>query len=330
MRFALTAAVITAAAIAFYACSAPALTPTPTRPSPPMIATVAPSLLRSPTATITSSPFSTTAIHIATLPAPTPSTAPSSSKPRLITMAAGLKGPDDLLFAPDGSLYVSDISDGTVRRLDSSGNMSLILSGLQVPEGLVLLPDGSLVIAEQKTNRLLILNSSSGIRSTFLQLVNRTNQDGVDGIAYDPGTRTIIVPDSPNGTVLRVSEDGKTVTKLVSGLVRPTGAAVESDGSILVVDEYGNALYRLPATGNVPPVLLARLQVPDDVAIDGDGNIYVVSLGDSALHRIDGKTGKDENLAAALASPQGLVLDANGNPVVAEEGSGRIVRVLIR
>ena len=160
----------------------------------------------------------------------------------LVVLAQNLPSPDDLLLAPNGSIYISDVQDQTIKEYTQDGNLQTLISGLSEPEGMVVLPDGSLIIAEQGKNRLVHYDPTTKALSLFLAFRNTTGQDGVDGIAYDLKTQTIIVPDSPNGTVLRVSLDGKTVSEIAHGFARPTGAWVEADGSILVVDENANSL----------------------------------------------------------------------------------------
>jgi sugar lactone lactonase YvrE len=142
--------------------------------------------------------------------------------PQVIVLAENLPEPDDLVLAPDGSIYISDVTEGTIKQYTPEGQLNLIRSGLSAPEGIAFLPDGSLIIAEQGANRLSHYDLNSKTLTPFLDLPNPTNQLGVDGILWD-GTN-LIVPDSPNGTVLEVSPDGKTVRQLTSGLARPTGA----------------------------------------------------------------------------------------------------------
>ena len=196
-----------------------------------------------PTQTVTALPSKT--------PKPIPTLVPTIiSKPRLVVLAQNLPSPDDLLLAPNGSIYISDVQDQTIKEYSQDGNLQTLISGLSEPEGMVMLPDGSLIIAEQGKNRLVRYDPTTKALTLFLTLHNTTGQDGVDGIAYDPKTHTIIVPDSPNGTVLRVSLDGQIVSVLARGFARPTGAWVEPDGNILIVDENGNSLSRIHPDGN--------------------------------------------------------------------------------
>jgi sugar lactone lactonase YvrE len=257
-------------------------------------------------------------------PAPIPAIIPN---PRLLVLAENLPEPDDLLPVPDGSIYLSDVGDGTVRRFTADGRLEVILSGLDEPEGMVILPDGSLVIAEQGANRLVRYDFSSGTLQPFLNLANTTDQLGVDGLAFDSQFQAVIVPDSPNGRILRVSADGQSVTEIASGFVRPTGAWVEPDGAILVVDENGNSLNRLRPDGTVEK--LAELSIPDDVIEDASGNIFVNTIGDNAIHLIAGASGEDRILVEDLIDPQGIAFDADGNLIATDSGHHRLVKIFI-
>lgn len=247
---------------------------------------------------------------------------------RLVVLAQNLSLPDDLVLAPDLSIYFSDIGEGTIKRLGASGAVTLVVSGLREPEGIVFLPGGSLLLAEQGKNRLLRYYPTSGVLTTFLQLVNKTGRAGLDGIAFDPASETLIVPDSPNGDLLRVALDGKNVQVIARGLARPTDAAVDRDGSILVADEFGNSIRRIRIDGT--PQIVARVPMPDDVLIDQNGDIYTNSLADGAIHVIRAGDGKDHIFWPGLADPQGIAWTADRNLVVAESGRHRIVELIFR
>ncbi len=258
---------------------------------------------------------------------PTPSSTatfpPLNLNPQTLVLAENLPEPDDLVLAPDGSIYLSDVTEGTIKQYTPDGQLHPILSGLSAPEGMAFLPDGSLVIAEQGKNRLIRYDFHSGTLAPFLDLVNHTNNLGVDGILWDGAN--LVVPDSPNGTVLEVSADGKTVRQLASGLVRPTGAWVEPTGDLLIADEYGNAVFRLQRDGALEKV--ADFPTPDDVIADASGNIFVAALGDNAIHVFTAN--QDVILVGNLKEPQGLIFDAEGNLIVTDPGNHRLLKVLI-
>jgi len=295
---------------------------------------VTPLTASSPTSMPTQLPTQITASvteAITPLPPTNPTPPPTQTEtapylhPQVIVLATNLPEPDDLLLAPDGSILFSDVKDGTIRQYGLDGQLQLVLSGLNEPEGMALGPDGSLIIAEQGNNRLVRYDFASKMLSPFLNLVNHTGDLGVDNIIRS-GTN-LIVPDSPNGTVLEVSLDGNAVRQLASGLARPTGAWVEPDGNILLADENGNALLRLYSDGTLENV--ADLSIPDDVIADASGNIFASTLGDGAIHLIAAGLGQDVVLVGGLSNPQGIVFDLNGNLIVTDPGHHELIKVLI-
>ena len=258
-------------------------------------------------------------------PNPTPTIIPLNLNPQIVTLVRNLSEPDDLLLAPDGSIYISNVNDGTIKQFTRDGELHVILSALHEPEGMAFLPDGSLIIVEQGINQLSRYDFSSGKLTQFLSLKNDTKNLGVDGILWDGSE--LVVPDSPNGNILAVSSDGSTVRQIASGLARPTGAWMESTGDLLMADENGNAVYRLHRDGTLEKV--ASLSTPDDVIEDASGNIFIATLGDNAIHVIIAQTKQDMILVDGLNSPQGIIFDMDGNLIVTDSGNHRLLKVVI-
>ncbi len=258
----------------------------------------------------------------------TPDTTPAHYTSHVLL--SGVGRPDDLAFDLQGRLLFSDFYNGTVSRLNPDGSVTVLMSGIAGPEGMVVLSDGTIIIAEQRTNRILAL--PPGEQSlTILRTLPGTPgtapcKDGVDNIALDSTTNTLIVPDSPTGAVYRMSLDGKKLTILASGIVRPVGAVVDAHGTIYVADECGGAVVRIPPRGNI--TRLGGFGKPDDVAFDHHGNLLVIDLLPSihALIRIRQSTGKHEILASkGFIEPQGLAVDSNDNIYVSDDYANVIV-----
>lgn len=258
-------------------------------------------------------------------PVPTQTALPLDLHPQVVVLAEDLLEPDDLLLMPDGSILISDVKDGTIKQYGLDGQLHLVLSGLSEPEGMAILPDGSLIIAEQGNNRLVRYDLQAKVLSLFLDLVNNTNNLGVDGILLH--RTNLIVPDSPNGTVLEISLDKRSVRQLSSGLVRPTGAWVEANGNILIADENANAVFRLHLDGMLEKI--ADFSIPDDIVEDANGNIFVITLGDDAIHVITADQKQDMLLVDGLSNPQGIIFDADGNLIVTDSGHHQLIKVII-
>src|SRR5205823_12381046 len=204
----------------------------------------------------------------------------------------------------------SDFYNGTISSVTLNGTVTVLLSGLRGPEGMVVLPDGKLIFAEQNTNRILALAPGARTPTVLRTIPGITGQaeckHGIDGIAWDASTNTIIVPDSPTGDVYSLSLDGKTLTLLASGITRPVGATVDDHGNIYVADECGGAIWRITPGGATTRI--GGFGMPDDVAFDPHGNLLVIDLEPSihALIRMNLITGKRETLAnQGFIEPQG-------------------------
>jgi DNA-binding beta-propeller fold protein YncE len=282
-------------------------TPAPTR-KPPI----------TPTATQTLDPTLTN----------TPDTTPTRYASQILL--SGVRRPDDLAFDKQGHLLFSDFYHGTISRLNADGSVTRIVSGLAGPEGLVVLSNGTMIIAEQRTNRILTL-APGGKSLTVLRTIPGTPgtapcKDGIDGIAFDATTNTLIVPDSPTGNVYRLSLDGKKLSLITSGIVRPVGAVVDAQGTIYVADECGGAVMRITPDGR--STRIGGFGQPDDVALDHHGNLLLIDLQPSihALIRVRQSTGKHEVLASkGFIEPQGLVIDKNDNIYVSDDYANKIV-----
>ena len=241
--------------------------------------------------------------------------------------------PDDLAFDNDGRLLFSDINAGTVSALKPDGSVERIAGGLSAPEGIVVQADGRILVAEQGRNRVVAIDPQTHAVSQWHAFPNRTGRDGLDGIGPILPSKdalgnllstadNVIVPDSPNGVVWRVTPDGKTATQIASGMVRPVGAAVDSSGRIFVADE-GGALWVLdPARHR-----FATLPTPDDVLVGRAGHIFVNTLGDNAIHELDSQ-GHQVSVITGIQQPQGIALDYADNLYYTEFNTGRIDRVI--
>ena len=276
-----------------------------------------------------SGPYTPTPVITPTLTmSGTPDTTPTHYTSHVIL--SGVGRPDDLAFDLQGHLVFSDYYNGTVSRVNANGSVTVLISGIAGPEGIVFLSDGTMIIAEQRTNRILSL--APGARSPIvLRTLPGTPagppcKDGVDGIALDPITKTLIVSDSPTGDVYRMSLDGQNLTLLASGIPRPVGAAVDAHGTVYIADECGGSLWTIATNGKT--TRMRGFGKLDDVAFDSHGNILVIDLQPSihALIRIRRSTGRRETLASrGFIEPQGLAVDKNDDIFVSDDYANIIV-----
>jgi DNA-binding beta-propeller fold protein YncE len=285
-----------------------------------------------PPTTVVSPPTTPVLSPVSTV-TPTPTSVPKLAPARYIShlLLRGVGRPDDLAFDQQGRLLFSDEINGTISRVNADGSVTLLVRDSAGPEGIVVLPDGTFIYAEQESNR--IVSFVPGAKTpTVLRVLpgtpsNALCKHGVDGIALDPTTNTLIVSDSPTGAVYRMSLDGKTFTLLANGIVRPVGAGIDNLGDVYIADECGNAIWRIAPSGKTTRI--GGFGMPDDVVPDGYGNVLVIDLQPDihALIRLNLATGKRETLARqGFIEPQGLVIDLHGNIYVADDYANIIVK----
>jgi sugar lactone lactonase YvrE len=244
----------------------------------------------------------------------------------------GVDHPDDLVLDASGALLYSDYTNGTISRLGGDGSVTVLHRGIDGPEGMVLLGDGTLVVAEENTNRLLAFapgRSRPAVVTTLPGTPRKvTCHQGVDGIAWDARTLSLIVPDPVTGTIYRMAPDGTSRTVVARGFVHPVGAAVDAGGHVYIADECGGNVWRVSAGGTRDRV--ARPTMPDDVAIDADGNLLVTDVRhvNHDVRRWPRDGGRSTVLARrGLVEPQGLLVDPSGRIVVADDQARVILRL---
>jgi sugar lactone lactonase YvrE len=233
--------------------------------------------------------------------------------------------PDDLLARPDGSLWVTDPAGGSIEHLAPDGHVLARMADAQAPEGMVAVGE-RIVLAEQRPNRLVSFVPPSSTPSTLLTLPARGSQDGVDGIGLDATTGTLLIPDSPHGTLLSAPVDGGRVVTLASGMGRDVAATVGPDGAIYVAVEGDPGLLRVPFTGGVAVPVGAGFAQLDDVVTVG-GLLYATLLAAGEVIVIDSSNGAFRVLATGIAAAQGLAVLTTGRLAVADS-TNRVIATL--
>lgn len=325
------------ACLALAACSSSTAPTSASSTAPGTAATSAPTSARSSTGSTTTAAPATASPTSTVTPSPRtarPSTGagPAPTSYRATVVHRGTDHPDDLVLDASGRLLYSDYTNGTISRLNADGTATVIHRGLDGPEGMVLLADGTLVVAEENTNRVLAYAPGATSPHVLTVLpgmpVKVTCHEGVDGIAWDATTHTLVVPDPVTGTIYRMGPDGSNRTRLSGGFVHPVGAAVGPDGAVYVADECGGDVRRLGARGS--HIRVARASMPDDVALDGHGNLLVTDVRhvNHDVRRWPLAGGGSTVLArSGLIEPQGLLVDPAGRIYVSDDKSNVILRL---
>ncbi|MGZ5201390.1 MAG: NHL repeat-containing protein [Telluria sp.] len=211
--------------------------------------------------------------------------------------AAQFGGPGGVAVAPDGSLYVSEFSNNTIRKITQDGKVTTLAgtagqSGnadgagadarFSAPNCVAVDRQGNLYVADYNNNTIRKI-SPAGVVTTIAGNGQPGAADGIgaaarfngpNSIAIDDGGN-LFVTDSVNNTIRKITPGG--VVSTVAGLA---GAAGSADG-------MGRN---------------ARFSYPWEIAVDRKGNLYVADSGNNAL-RLVTPAGVVSTLAGVAGAP---------------------------
>ncbi|MBK8477073.1 MAG: SMP-30/gluconolactonase/LRE family protein [Opitutaceae bacterium] len=247
--------------------------------------------------------------------------------------AAKFSGPRGVVIAADGTAYVADAFGGTIRQV---------------------LPDGTVTTLAGKAG------TASG--------EGWGNVDGTGDIARFAGPQALafapdgalIVADTDNGTVRRVTRAGEVTTLTDNAgqphrFNRPQGVVVDRLGTIYVADTDDLTVRKIAPDGSLSllagrslvsgaqdgPGASATFGSPTALALDPAGVLFVVDRGNHTIRRIAadgtvstfvglaGRSGGDDGQGAAARfnQPTGIAFDSRGVLYVADAGN-HVVRMI--
>ncbi|HET8550463.1 MAG TPA: hypothetical protein VFL57_20775 [Bryobacteraceae bacterium] len=272
--------------------------------------------------------------------------------------SARLNGPYALARSAAGDVYVADMLNHRVRRVDASGTISTVAgngerSRLDEPSGLAVGADGKLYISDRRNHRVLMADGDS------LRTVAGTGESGFTpdgklptstplnsphGLAAD-AAGNLYIADTGNHRVLKLTRGGVLSTVAASAtdpLNEPRGIAIEPSGSLLIADTGNGRLRRLGPGGILTEACDRRLNLPRAVTVRADGVIFVTESGANRIvavlpsgeTRVIAGTGErgyegDGALAidARFDAPMDILALADGSLLVADFANNRVRRL---
>jgi sugar lactone lactonase YvrE len=197
--------------------------------------------------------------------------------------AARFRAPTRLTVEKNGSIYVTDTGNSTIRKISAGGSVSTIAGQAGVcgsgdgsagsaqfcnPQGITVDQSGNLFVADTQNNTIRRIDPSGRVTTI-------AGQTGACGSADGQGTaamfcqprditvdawNNVYVADTGNSTIRMIDPKGKVTT-----LAGAPGVCASADG----------------ATGS------SRLCSPAGITVDSRDNLYVADTGNSTIRRIN-------------------------------------------
>lgn len=234
---------------------------------------------------------------------------------------AKLREPGDLAFDTAGNLYIADLGNNRIRRLDAktavietfagTGNPIFTKDGSPAketpigrPSGIVFDTAGNLFVVENYAGRILRIDAKTGLVSTLVgNGTTELHTDAKIGIATG-----LPVPSSA-----RITSKGEIVFSVTGSHILMKVNPV-TDGLTWIAGT-GMPGY----TGDGGSARQAQLSQPAAIAIDRDDNIWFADWDNNAIRRIDAKTGIIESRVGSArrdrwGNPQTAGFAGDGGP----------------
>ena len=219
------------------------------------------------------------------------------AKEPLPTKITGLKTPESVVQAKDGSIYISEIGefgkdgDGQMSKVDKKGNVTVFATGMDDPKGLAIIGD-KLYVADK--NRVLEVNKDGTWQVYGAQM------------AF-PGTPVFL--------------NDVEADKLGNLYVSDSGD-LKSGGQIYKIAKGGAPITVITDSKN--PDILA----PNGLLFEGRNNLLSVDFESGILYRVNLTTGATTKMATGFTGGDGLVKTKAGKIIISDWKNGKIYELV--
>ena len=251
----------------------------------------------------------------------------------------GFNGPFDVVYGPQGVLYVTDWFNHRVQKFDAQGDVLWSRGGYGRPAGSFIFPRGialmdggdTVIVTDSENNRLQLLSGANGQSLATITFQGTPKFLRPHQTAVDPTDGTFWVADTGNNRALHIDPNGNEID-VITSLTSPRGIAVDAAGNVYVADNGGVDRYT-PAgvfdqqvAGQGPGA--SQVSQPYGLRIASLDGGPVLLIADRGHNRILIWDLVDETflptISGGLTDPQGADARGNGRVAVANFGRNRV------
>lgn len=237
-----------------------------------------------------------------------------------------LSNPTTVTVDSKGNLYIVDYLNYSIRKVDTSGNLSTIVGTLSPGES----GDGA-VATSAAIGQVhgLAVNSAGDV------FISDTSNNLIRKISASTGNITIFAGTGEGN----YGGDGGAATK--AQLFFPMNIALDPSGNLFIADNYNNVIRKIDTSGNIStvcgqqyvfsyagdggPAAKAAINGPYGLTFDAAGNLYFSEIGNQTIRKID-KSGNISTVATKVLT-QSFAVDAAGAVYYVDNATSRIWKV---
>ena len=203
---------------------------------------------------------------------------------------AQLREPEGVAVDEAGNLYIADLFNDRIRKVDFAGTITTIAGTGEYGFG----GDGGPASQAQLRHPRGV--AVDGLGNLY---ISDSNNDRIRKVDF-AGTITTIAGTGERG----FSGDGGPASQ--AQFFHPRGVAVDGAGNLYIVDQHNNRVRKVDATGTITtiagsgergfagdsgPAVEAELDLPADVAVDTEGNVYIADWYNHVIRKLMPMTG---------------------------------------
>ena len=226
--------------------------------------------------------------------------------------------PHEIRLDGPGNLYVADMANHVIRRIDGQSGIITTIVGngvrgysgdggpatdaqLDSPHSIQVGPDGQLYICDTGNHVIRIVDLQTGILTTFAGTGEPGPTPDGSPISGTPLNGPRSLDFDPSGDLWLATREGNQIFRfdLAAGTIQLVAGTGEKG-----------------ASGNGGPARLAELSGPKGLTVDARGNIWISDTESHTLRMIDGGTGIIDIVAGTGEpgdGPDGVALDCGMN-----------------
>ncbi|MEK3910225.1 InlB B-repeat-containing protein [Paenibacillus sp. FSL H7-0331] len=281
-----------------------------------------------------------------------------------VATSAELNMPRGVALDSSGSVYITDRSNHSIRKIDPSGQIDTIAGNgtagysgdngeatsaqLKYPGGLTVDSSGNVYVADRDNHRIRKLTPS--IVSIYTVTFDSQGSGTVMPINNLRTGTAITAPTEPTRTGYIFGGWYKEATftnawdfaadKVTGDITLYAKWTVRTSVIMRKIDTFAGTEFGYSGDGGA--AVSAKLRSPFGMALDSSGNFYIVDTGDHRVRKIDasgqistiagtGVSGYSGDGGAATSAqlnyPKGVAVDSSGNVYIADRDNHRIRKV---